>query len=414
MTTDFCPWANRFVYWLKEPIGWFVLATAVSVMIGLYLNPIGWTLAASLLAIMIVGMAWPLVAIHVTTCSLRPEIAAVHEGESCRMIFTVRNRIPLPVWGLAVEGYLDCEGDDSAPTVGLACVAPLSVSDYGIVVRPQLRGHYPAQMPTVSCAFPFGIWTARRKLAATKPLTVWPKVYSISGTCPLVGRANADQGDGQRGGRSGDFVGVRAYRRGDAAKHVNWIASARTDSLIVTERGGPQCVELDVWVDTRIANSVSGKALAAGSTRPLSPPDVNPRLAPCGSQQREQLADRIRVAASVLLNLHQSATPMRITIGDQPLRCASGAKGRTQILNALASVPANGCQGRETTRPMTKNASIEITSQVSGECVANITDPVGGRRAGGCTRTSVIRSGRDFAELVRGFWMEVRDVDAAA
>ncbi len=41
MTTDFFPWANRFVYWLKEPIGWFALATAISVMIGLYFSPIG-------------------------------------------------------------------------------------------------------------------------------------------------------------------------------------------------------------------------------------------------------------------------------------------------------------------------------------------------------------------------------------
>ena len=32
LTTDFCPWANRFVFWLKEPVGWFVLATAISVM----------------------------------------------------------------------------------------------------------------------------------------------------------------------------------------------------------------------------------------------------------------------------------------------------------------------------------------------------------------------------------------------
>ncbi|MEM6471796.1 MAG: DUF58 domain-containing protein, partial [Planctomycetota bacterium] len=33
-TTDFCPWANRFVYWLKEPVGWFVIATAISVLVG--------------------------------------------------------------------------------------------------------------------------------------------------------------------------------------------------------------------------------------------------------------------------------------------------------------------------------------------------------------------------------------------
>ncbi len=383
MTTDFCPWANRFVDWLKEPVGWFALATAISVMIGLYFSPIGWTLAASLTAIMIVGMAWPLVAVYVTTCELHPEVDAVHEDEPCRMIFTVRNRIPLPVWGLSVERYLDCDADESAPTVGLSCAAALSTSEYGITVRPKLRGHYPIRTPSVACSFPFGIWTARRKLTTTKPLTVWPKVFPIAGACPIAGRSNADLGDGQRGGRSGDFVGVRAYRRGDAAKHVNWIASARTDTLIVTERGGPQCVELDVWVD----------------------------LARAG--RREQLSDRMRVAASVLMNLHQSTTPMRIMIGDRSLRLATGAKGRTTILNALADVPADGSK-ESVKRPVTKNALIEITRDASGQCICKITNPVGGRRAGGCTRTTVITAQRTIAEQVLEFWRGVRDDDVAA
>jgi len=387
MTTDFCPWANRFVYWLKEPIGWFVLATAASVLIGMHLNPIGWTMAASMMAIMIVGMAWPLVAIHASTCSLRPEIDAVHEGDSCRMIFTVRNRIPVPVWGLAVEGYLGCEGDDLVPTVALSCAAPLSVSDYGVTVRPILRGHYPIETPSVACSFPFGIWTARRKLHQTTPLTVWPKVYLISKSCPLIGRARTELGDGQRGGQSGEFVGVRGYRRGDASKLINWVASARMDSMIVTERGGPQCAEVHVWVDTRIGDTATTKT-------------------------REQLADRIRVAASVLLNLHHSSTPMRITIGDRTLRCSPGSKGRKLILDALASIPPNGSE--DVSRPQTKNALIEITSDVDGDCLARITDPAGGRRAGGCTREIPIASGPGFADEVRLFWREVHDVDAAA
>ena len=32
---DFCPWANRYVYWLKQPIGWFILAAAAALAIGL-------------------------------------------------------------------------------------------------------------------------------------------------------------------------------------------------------------------------------------------------------------------------------------------------------------------------------------------------------------------------------------------
>ena len=70
LTTDFCPWSNRFVYWLKEPVGWFFLATLTSVIVGLYLAPIGWTLAASLTSVMAVGVVWPAIAVRAVNCTL--------------------------------------------------------------------------------------------------------------------------------------------------------------------------------------------------------------------------------------------------------------------------------------------------------------------------------------------------------
>jgi uncharacterized protein (DUF58 family) len=192
LTTDFCPWANRFVYWLKEPVGWFALATLISVLIGLYLSPIGWTLAASLTAIMVTGIAWPWIAVRVTQCGLQPGMEAVHEDTACRMVVSVRNRIPIPVWGLAIEGYLDSQASDVAkPTVGLACVPPLCCADYSVNVTPSLRGHYPITKPQVTCSFPFGIWTARRELVELKSLTVWPKIYPVVGRLPSPWSATA-------------------------------------------------------------------------------------------------------------------------------------------------------------------------------------------------------------------------------
>ncbi|MEM9825817.1 MAG: DUF58 domain-containing protein [Planctomycetota bacterium] len=390
LTTDFCPWANRFVYWLKEPIGWFVLATLISVMVGLYFSPVGWTLAASLSAIMLVGMLWPFIAVRTARCELRPEVDCVHEGDACRMLVSVRNRIPMPLWGLAVEGYLDCDREAASPTVGLACVPPLCISQFGLAVTPAMRGRYPIHTPTVACSFPFGIWTARRPLAETKTLTVWPKIYRIEGTCPMMGRALAEQGDGNRGGRSGDFVGVRGYRRGDSAKHINWVASAKVESLMVTERSGPQCVELDVMVDTT------------------------------ATQSREQLADRIRVAASVLVHLHQLGLPMRITIGNRPLRLIPGATGRRQILDALAMVPTDGTpDARLEYTPTGKNAAIVFTRDAQRGEVVRMIDPDGGMRrgdgrSGGGCRERALPMGESIGEQVRDFWTEVHDVDFAA
>ncbi len=389
MTTDFCPWANRFVYWLKEPVGWFALATAISVMIGLYFSPIGWTLAASLAAIMVTGMAWPWIAVRVTRCGLHPETDAVHEDTPCRMVLSVRNRITLPVWGLAVEGYLDCDSSDEAkPTVGLACVPPLCTADYCVDVTPALRGHYPVTKPQVTCSFPFGIWTARRELSDVKPLTVWPKVYPVLGVMPIVGQANADQGDGSRGGRSGDFVGVRTFRRGDSAKHVNWVASARSDSMIVTERGGPQSVELEVVVDT---NAYGVKSRAS-----------------C-----ESLARRVRVAASVLASLHQSRIATRVRLGDRSLAYKFDARGRRQMLDALASIPIDG-ESCERINLGSTRARIVISGSSSGEVLVQISNPLGGRRAGGATREISLGLNDHLAVAMANLWKEVRDVDVAA
>ncbi len=392
LTTDFCPWANRFVYWLKEPIGWFVLATAISVMIGMYFSPIGWTLAASLSSIIVVGMSWPFVAVHATRLGLQPGCDAVHEDTSCRIIVSVTNRFPIPVLGLVIEGYLDSDVGERVPTVGLACVPPLCVAEYSLTVMPQLRGHYPITKPQVTCSFPFGIWTARRALKQIRPLTVWPKVYPVTGICPLVGKNNADVGDGQRGGRSGDFVGVRQFRRGDSAKQVNWVASARSDSLIITERGGPQSVDLELWIDTR------------------------------GDKGREPLARRVRVAASVLVSLHQSRLPTRLKIGDHWIKYSNDGHGRRVFLDALARIAADGVtcqrnafQSNACQRSGTSSAvRIDVTGASDGGVLVRIIHPSGGRRAGGSVREIRIMPHDDISTAIANLWREVRDVDVAA
>lgn len=339
LTSDFCPGFNRYVYWLKEPIGWFVLATAVSGIVGQWFNPVGWTIAAALLATIAVGVSWPWFAVRAVVCELSPEREGVHEGEPCRMIFVVRNRAPIPVWGLAVEGYLDRVGNEAPPTVGLASVPPLCVADYPVTVMPSIRGRYPVQPPQAVCSFPFGIWTARRPLAAVRPLTVWPRVYAIAGSCPCVGTANADWGEGQRGGQSGDFVGVRPYRRGDSPKQIHWAQSARTDQWIITERGGPQHVEVELTLDVagRGAGNRGGRASIADSGV----------IADWGAtwgdtEVRESLAWRVRVAASLIVALRNEGVPLRVYLGDRPLRCGPGVRGNHQLLDALAEIPHDG------------------------------------------------------------------------
>ena len=380
-TTDFCPWANKFVYWLKEPIGWFVLATTICCIVGLYFSPVGWTLAAALVALMTVGMVWPLVAVRATTVKLRSEVLAVHEESECGLIVGVRNWLPIPVWGLKVEGYLDQVSDeDTLPTVALASVPARSLADYRIQVCPTLRGKYPVEAPTMACSFPFGLWTARRPLKEVAPLTVWPQSYGMGGESEFRGSIATEFGEGQRGGRDGDFIGVREYRRGDSAKHVNWVASARTGELIVTERGGPETAAIEVWVDTAIRSS------------------------------DEELNRRMRVAASIVASLYKQNTAVKVRVGERIVN-GRGESGLRKVFDELAAVPLGGI---ETAKCKLGTGSwIGISGTELGTIVrqSNLKHSLRGLND---VRERVIGLRDDLGAVMGNLWREKGDADAAA
>lgn len=413
LTSDFCPWANRFVYWLKEPVGWFVLALAMSCLIGLYFDPVGWTIAGALALMISAGMIWPLVAIYGIKVELHPGVDAVHEGTDCDMVLSIRNRLPLPIWGLVVEGYLDSHPDDldtdSLPTAGLASVPPCCRGDYRMRVRPELRGHYPIERPKVACSFPFAIWTARKPIEESSSLTVRPKVYPITGESAFSDRARSECGSGTRKGTEGDFSGLRPYRLGDSIKQVHWIATARTDSLVVTERGSPESAAVDVWIDTESINHDSNKAAV---------------------QIEQELNRRMRIAASLITSLHQQKVPVRVQIGDQPIGQSRGDVILQQSFDKLADVPhegsacrrwqggkatawisVSGCKGEPTNGAVFESTGYESTAY---ESIVRICNPSGVLRCGtmmGEWRASDVS---DLSDVLRHFWVENGHGEAAA
>jgi uncharacterized protein (DUF58 family) len=383
LTTDFCPWANRFVYWLKEPVGWFVLAAACSVIVGIYLAPIGWTLAASLVSAIAVGIVWPAIAVRAVSCRISPSRPKIHEGDLCELQLIARNRLPLPVWGLAVEGFLDrrCDREDEerVPTVALAFVRALATCTYRFAIRPDLRGCYPAGDAVLTCSFPFGIWTARRRLTGLPTVTVWPRVYPIMGQSAMTGRRATETGNGHRSGRAGDFLGVRNYRHGDCLRQVNWVATARSGDLIVTERSGPQCSDVEVIIDLR------------------------PAL------DRDHFSDRIRVAASLLANLHQSAVSLRVRIGQRCLCVRGGRPGFVQMMDALAEIPWDGAKDHRFPRQSDRRAAITISSNPRGDIAVRISDPSLSKRMENGHTHRLISSQQGLASQLRAFWTEAND-----
>jgi uncharacterized protein (DUF58 family) len=345
LSTDFCPWANKYVYWLKEPIGWFVMALGISVLVGMHISPLGWTLASAIAGIIAIGMVWPWIAVSSSQCKLAPAVAEIYEGQSCELVFSVCNRLPLPLWGLAVEGYLDREGDDTQPTIALACVPPVSSADYRLAVQPALRGHYPIVAPNIACSFPFGIWTARREVAQCSPLVVFPEVNLIQDEPTLMGGRMSESGEGLRAGQMGELLGVREFRSGDRLRNVHWVHTARTGKLVVCERGGPQQQAIEVNLDT----TPIAKLVTSGAR------DLN----------RVAIAWRVRVAASLVNHLHARHIPVTLRIDQKTIHGSAGHVGLRRMLLELANVPADG--NAHSVRHIAKQVAHGINMQVTSD-----------------------------------------------
>ncbi len=316
---DFCPQFNRYVYWLKQPVGWFVVALGASILVGAFVSPLGWALAVSLASIIGFGLAFPWIAVYGTRLKLKPVHASVHEQDAAEIEVEVQNRLPLPLMGLMINRYTTTPADEEIEIgeVGLAHVPLLSVTKFRFKIHPEYRGQYPTEAPEVSCAFPFGIWKAKRKLLSVEPIMVKPLVVETAGMIEFSGKRLADTGDGERASTTGEFMGLREFRNGDSLKTIHWAQTAKLDSLVVCERGGPQHQPLVVQINT---GRSEGSKLEA----------------------RENLAWRVRIAAGLIGLFGGQKQPLQLKIDDQLIHLPAGADMVPIAWNHLAQIPLDG------------------------------------------------------------------------
>ena len=149
---DFCPSANRFVYWLKHPLACLGLAALVSLTCGLLINSYAFALSGVLVGIALLGVIWPRIAVSGLTCDVKFERSRARPGEPVPVRLRIRNRFPWPVWGLSLRrGFF--AGDRgrgrgrNTDGIALARVGGWSVSEFVWDFRPATRGSYPFESP---------------------------------------------------------------------------------------------------------------------------------------------------------------------------------------------------------------------------------------------------------------------------
>ena len=239
---DFCPWLNRYVYWLKQPIGWFAAAALAAGLTGAFVASQAWVVCAAVLIVMALGTAWPWLAMRGLTAELAFDRRRRHELDAVTVSLTVVNRWPWPVWGLLVErGFFDAPEQDGhsqeEAATALARIAAWSKSRFEFTYHPPRRGVFPHQPPVLATGFPFGIWTATQPISVAQQLIAWPRCAALRSLPALAGERLAAAGSFvDRAGHDGDILAARPYVQGDSPRRVHWVHTARRDTLIVCER----------------------------------------------------------------------------------------------------------------------------------------------------------------------------------
>ncbi|MFN9717774.1 MAG: DUF58 domain-containing protein [Planctomycetota bacterium] len=316
---DFCPNANRWVYWLKNPFWILILAIVLSLICGIFLSPSALFITGILTVLAGIGICLPWLAIRGVRAKVTFDVRRSRVGQPVLVRLRVRNRWPIPVWGLSlVRGFAVDTSSDSSEGVALAKVGPWSTVEFTWAFTPQMRGAYPLMEPEVETAFPFGLYRASRSVAVEGSLIVWPATVTLEG---LPDTPDFSQSDDQladrRVGDFGDVLGTRAFRQGDSLRRIHWAQSVRHQKLIVCERQAPATCAVTVAVDT-----------AEGS---------HPGHASVKSRRIDDSFELlISTAASICESLHRQHCIVTLAICDQRIVAGESTVSFSRLMDALA------------------------------------------------------------------------------
>jgi len=313
LSADFCPWVNRYVYWLKNPFWLLLLAIAGSTVCGIFLNPLVFVLTTLLVAISAIGIVLPWIAIKGIECRVAFDIPRTRMGTPAIVRLSMKNSLPFPVWGLSlIKGFAQDDSTDGNEGVALARVPGWSTVEYSWPFKATRRGLYPNATPEVETGFPFGLFRARRLVNTDGRLTVWPATVNLEGMPDASeSRQTEERFSERRVGEFGDMMGTRTFRAGDSLRRVHWAQTARQQTMIVTERQAPAMTSVRVVLDLSEAS--------------------HPK-----SERESTIELAVKTAASICESLHRQHARVELIIGDQRLVAGDSATGFHRVMDSLA------------------------------------------------------------------------------
>lgn len=302
------------------PLWGLLLAAIAAGLLGMASNPRALSLSAALGLSLVAGLVWPWFCLKGVSIAAVPERERVHAGEYLLLRVQLRNVWPWGIYGLELVQEGAWENDRAVPgEEGKAAWEMISLRAREVTVRTWAvyvgrRGYYAGEDLWVACAFPFGIWSARRRIALCRAVLVWPAVLPLEGAPTFAGGTAVVGGNvAAAPGDVGDVTGVRPYRSGEPLRRVHWVQSARHHRWIALEREAEVAPIVHLVIDHRL--------FAAGD-------------AVCG--EWEWL---LRIAASVGVAAFRGGALVGLRIGRSHLRPAGDGYARHRLLDFLAVLP---------------------------------------------------------------------------
>jgi len=182
--------------------------------------------------------------------------------------------------------------------------------------RARRRGVHELRHCVLETAFPFGLFTVRRRLVAASTVVAYPFYYEI--TDEMISAASGQAGTEATApftsGSGGNIYGIREYRPGDPLRHVHWASTAKTGELMVRQ------FEHDVMTSVAVLLDTSARSIA-------------------GPEEDSNLETAIRAAASVAHHALTRDFPVALVlgVGEQPAPVSVRTRGDpTPVFDALA------------------------------------------------------------------------------
>ncbi|NPC55683.1 DUF58 domain-containing protein [Caenimonas soli] len=234
---------QRNVYILPTRPGFMLGATLLVLLVGSinYQLNLGYLLTFLLAGAGVVSMHL----CHATLRGLRMNLlapAAQFAGASATISIVLTNNRASVRHGIGLAVLEATQHDRWA----WADVPALGQSIVSVAFKPARRGLHRVPPLTAETRFPLGtfrVWTVWRPAAQ---VLVYPAPESIPPPLP-PGEPRAGGAATARLQNTGEFDGVRAYRRGDPLKLVVWKKAAKADELV--SRDMQQAQRYELWLD---------------------------------------------------------------------------------------------------------------------------------------------------------------------